>query len=75
MKENIERETEYLKFTDWLDRVLRDEYKTEKFINAAFAQAEAIAEIGNSWFELAQDYTKDHQPYVYSLKELVKQVA
>jgi len=57
MKKMTMNEVEYLRFTDWLDRVLKDEYKTERFINTAWEFASSINDCGGQ-FELAAQFSK-----------------
>ena len=66
LAERIEQaETEYLKFTDWLDRVLKPVYKADRFFDAAFEML-LINESG--YFELAATYALNGNAHLYTVE-------
>jgi hypothetical protein len=58
--------TEKEKFFDWLDGLLKDEYKTDKFREAAWKEAQEKNASGMS-YELEARYTALGRPYLYRL--------
>jgi hypothetical protein len=63
MEKIIENEKGFLAFTDWLDIILEDKYKTDKFFLAVWNMANVV-----DIFELAGTYTKSGSSYIYKAK-------
>jgi hypothetical protein len=66
VKYSIKKTTNKKNFFDWLDGLLKEEYKTDKFRTAAWIEAQEKDASGTS-YELEARYTLLGRPYLYRL--------
>jgi len=64
--ENKYNNQEKQNFIEWLNRFLKEEYKTERFYNGAWQEAIDANENGMS-YELPSMYAIGNRPYTYKI--------